>query len=165
MPSLLWHLASALGTSLHTICRGNNLYCTIAPSRHWKHPQRTATKATCRVFVSRATRGCSLACQGVSEPTNQSFQRVFIRNNRLWDNHTRYNQATNQRGQSADNHARIITRWHNHQQAVAFTRYQSVRVYHLHEFLWAFGGGGYRLCSTPPAPYTAPLLQKRAPSC
>lgn len=68
----------------------------------------------------------SLACQGVSEPTKQSFQRVFIRNNRLGDNHTRYNQATNQRGQSADNHARIITRWHNHQQAVAFTRYQSV---------------------------------------
>lgn len=70
--------------------------------------------------------GLSLACQLVSEPTKQSFQRVFIRNNRLGDTHTRYNQATNKRGQSADNHARIITRWHNHQQAVAFTRYQSV---------------------------------------
>ena len=105
---------------------GNNLYCTIAPSRHNGTHNAPPQKAMCRVFVSRAPMGWSLACQVVSEPTNQSFQRVFIRNNRLGDTHTRYNQATNQRGQSADNHARIITRWHNHKHSVAFTRYQSV---------------------------------------
>ena len=116
-----------------------------------QHPQCTATKATCRVFSSRATMGWSLACQLVSEPTKQSFQRVFIRNNRLGDTHTRYNQATNQRVQSADNHARIITRWHNHQQAVAFTRYQSVPSVSLARVTGSLWRG--RL----------PLMQHRAP--